>query len=176
MSNEAPYIGEMRIFSFTMIPPGWASCEGQELSIQQNLTLFSLLGTAFGGNGSTTFHLPDLRARVPMHAAQATDRGRSGGEASHTLHYDELPRHNHQLVASDAGPSSNAPGPGLRLSNDEPGNLYGAANNLIQMNQATIGVTGGSKPHENRQPFLALNICICLGGEYPPKTTPEDES
>lgn len=175
VGDEDPFIGEMRLFSFGMVPPGWASCDGQELSIQQNLTLFSLLGTAFGGNGSTTFKLPDLRARVPMHVTQPAGRGQSGGEASHTLHYNELPKHNHQLVASNAAPSGNAPGPGLRLSNNEPGNLYGSANNLIEMNQSTIGVSGGSRAHENRQPFLALNICICLQGEYPPKQ-PGDES
>jgi microcystin-dependent protein len=167
--SEAPYIGELRLFSFGFAPKGWASCDGSSLPIQGNSWLFSLIGTTYGGNGSTTFNLPDLRARVPMHSSAPRDLGRQGGADTHTLVPAEMPMHNHQLVASNTS-SGNVPDAELRLANSQPGNLYGSANNLTPMHPSVIGVTGGSEPHENRQPYLAVNICICLQGDFPPKS------
>lgn len=168
--SEAPYLGELRLFSFGFAPKGWASCDGSSLSIRNNSQLFSLLGTTFGGDGQTTFNLPDLRARVPMHSTQPGDLGRRGGAVSHTLTPAEMPTHNHQLIASNTTSSGNVPDAKLRLANNQPGNLYGSSNNLAPMHPSVIGVTGGSEPHENRQPYLAVNICICVQGDFPPRS------
>jgi microcystin-dependent protein len=168
-TSPAPYIGELRIFSFNFAPKGWASCDGSSLPIRNNSQLFSLLGTSFGGNGQTSFNLPDLRARVPMHSTRPGDVGRSGGAVSHTLTPAEMPTHNHQLIASNTS-SGNVPDAKLRLANSQPGSLYGSPNNMTPMHPSVIGVTGGSEPHENRQPYLAVNICICVQGDFPPRS------
>jgi len=169
---ELPYLGELRTFGFGFAPEGWASCDGREMPIKSNSALFALLGTAFGGNGQTTFNLPDLRARVPMHSQVPGDLGRASGEPVHTLAPAEMPIHNHQLIASNVA-SDNLPGPTKRLGNSQPGNLYGPGSNVTSMHPSVIGYTGGSEPHENRQPYLGLNLCICVMGEFPPKTEEE---
>ena len=171
-----PYLGELRVFSFGFAPEGWVGCDGRAMDINGNAGLFSLLGTTFGGNGQTSFNLPDLRARVPMHSREPGDVGRADGEASHQLIPAEMPIHNHQLIASNVV-SDNVPDATKRLGNSEPGNLYGpGSSNLAAMHPSVIGVAGASEPHENRQPFLALNICICVQGDYPPKSEEEEAS
>ena len=170
--SDAPYTGELRLFSFGFAPEGWASCDGQALQIKDNQALFALLGTTYGGDGSTSFNLPDLRARVPIHASSTGRPGHAGGEATHALTPAELAQHHHALIGSDV-PAGNVPGPSLRLANNQPGDLYGPGSNLTGMHPSVVGVTGGSTPHENRQPFLALNICICLRGEFPKRSMEE---
>lgn len=171
-ADETPFLGEIRMFSFGVTPKDWLPCNGQLLFIQQSLALFTVIGTAYGGDGRTTFGLPDLRARVPRHVEAGAAVGRPGGSDAVTLTTSELPIHNHTVFGSNTG-GVPGPGPDSQLSNDEPGNLYGPANNLVGMNVGMVGVTGGFGAHENRQPFLALNFCICIAGVFPRHTLQE---
>jgi microcystin-dependent protein len=170
--GDEAYVGEIRIFSFNFAPRYWAQCNGQEMSIQNNLAIFALLGTQFGGNGSTTFCLPDLRARVPVHTYSG-NAGQHGGESTHTLTQAEMPMHNHIMYGSGAI-GDNLPGPDKRIANNEPTFLYGPVAGTVPMNNGIIGYTGGSGPHENRQPYLGLMVCICLAGTYPSRPVLED--
>jgi microcystin-dependent protein len=169
---EYPYVGELRIFSSPVVPKGWARCDGQTLQIQENQVLFSLIGTIYGGNGQTTFCLPDLRGRVPISNGDVFTLGEPGGEEGHTLTQAEMAHHQHMLQGNNAVPAGNVPSSSTRLSNNQPGNLYGAPNNVVAMKDESIGVTGGSMPHENRQPYLVLNVCICIAGQFP--TRPQE--
>lgn len=171
-AGEPPYIGEIRVFSFNFAPKDWAQCNGQEMSIQNNLALFALLGTQFGGNGSTTFCLPDLRARVPMHTYSG-NAGQSGGAIAVTVSEAQMPTHNHIMYGSNAI-GGNIPGSDRRIANNEPGFLYGPVAGTVPMNPGSIGYTGGSQPHENRQPYLGLMICMALAGAYPDRPVLED--
>jgi len=158
-------MSELRIFSFNFAPKGWAMCNGQFLPINQNQALFSLLGTTYGGNGQTTFALPDLRSRVPMHMGDGLTLGQRAGEEAHTLNINELPAHNHFVKGSTDGPTSATPASNFFASNTSfapYGPTQGAA-----MNPACVGNIGGSQAHENRAPFLTLNICIALQGIFP---------
>jgi microcystin-dependent protein len=159
-----PFMAELRLFSFNFAPKGWAMCNGQLLSIAQNQALFSLLGTTYGGNGSTTFALPEMRGRIPLHMGEGLVLGESLGEESHTLLISEMPEHLHILNASGADGDS-------PLVTDT---LLGAFNNgyrqpdqLTTLLPSTVSNAGGSQPHENRQPFTALNWCIALQGIFP---------
>lgn len=160
-----PFLSEIRLFSFSFPPSGWALCNGQLLPINQNQALFSLLGTMYGGNGQTTFALPDLRSRVPIHQDGSHNVGQSGGAEFVTLTQSQMPTHVHFLNGSTVatGGSDNPAGNYLGSA----GNLYHTPANLTAMNAATIGNTGGSQPHENRQPFLTLSYCIALVGIFP---------
>lgn len=161
-----PYLAEIRLFSFDQPPKGWAFCNGQLLPINQNQALFSLLGVSFGGNGQTTFGLPDLRARVPMHVGGILGFvGQSGGEAVHTVTMAEMPTHTHAVGAGvDEGTLIL---PGGNLLARTPANLYADPGNLEALTPTTIGTAGGSQPHENTGPYLRLNFCIALQGVYP---------
>jgi microcystin-dependent protein len=158
-----PYLGEIKIMSFGFAPQSWAMCNGQFLPINQNQALFSLLGTMYGGNGQTTFALPDLRGQVPIHFGKNT-LGSKGGEPAHTLSISEMPQHTHFL----SGASDNADQPTVpnNLLGSAAG-LYGPPNNLTTLIPATVTNVGGSQAHENRQPFLTLNFCIALQGIFP---------
>ena len=167
-----PFIGEIRLFPYNFAPRGWAFCNGQLLSIGQNTALFSLLGTTYGGNGQTTFALPDLRGRVAISSGQGSGLanyvvGQIGGEEGHALITSEMPSHNHQANANTAGGNSQNP-QGNYWSADASGGsaAYSSVKNA-QMNAAAIGNTGGSQPHNNVQPYLTLNYCIALQGIYP---------
>jgi microcystin-dependent protein len=166
-----PFMGELRAVSFNFAPKGWAQCNGQFLPINQNQALFSLLGTMYGGNGQTTFALPDLRGAVPVHIGDwATNYGQAGGQAFHTLTQSEMPAHNHFLNASlgqpDADPNGNiATG---RFFCSSPPLVYSDKNtNLTTFAPAQISNVGGSQPHENRHPYLVLMFCIALQGVFP---------
>jgi microcystin-dependent protein len=159
-------MGELRIMSFNFAPKGWAQCNGQFLPINQNQALFSLLGTQYGGNGQTTFALPDLRGRVPFHRVAGLDNvGQAGGEESHALSQNAMPVHMHAVNATNTAGDQVSPA-GLVPAN--PGvNGYAAPGALVPLSPLTIGNTGGSQPHENRSPYLALNVCIALTGIFP---------
>ncbi len=160
-----PFLSEIRIMSFNFPPKGWAFCNGQFLPIAQNQALFSLLGTTFGGNGQTTFALPDLRARVPIHAGGGHTLGERGGEPAHTLSIAELPTHTHVLNASPT--AGNDPNPAGKVLGSPLNLSYGSAASLVAMAPSSIANVGGSQAHLNLQPFLTLNFSIALQGIFP---------
>jgi microcystin-dependent protein len=164
-----PFLSEIRIASFNFAPKGWANCDGQLLPINQNQALFSLLGTTYGGNGTTNFALPDFRARVPMHVGNGHTLGERGGEASHTLTQSEMPQHTHVLNASQTDANSPQPAsPAPNILARSVNNFYGPPDaNLSPLVPGTVSNVGGSQPHENRQPFLVLGFIIALQGIFP---------
>lgn len=162
-----PYMGEIRLVSFDFAPRGWAFCNGQLLPINQNQALFALLGTTYGGNGQTTFALPDLRGRMALHANYDIRQGEAGGEFSHTLTVNEMGRHTHRAYASVAQASTADPSGALlarkgRLTADD---FNGTPNTVLVSTQ--VSTAGGSQPHENTQPYLGLNFVIALQGVFP---------
>jgi microcystin-dependent protein len=159
-----PFLAEIRIMSFIYAPQGWALCNGQLLPINQNQALFALLGTTFGGNGQTTFALPDQRGRTPIHVGSGHTLGERGGEQAHTLSIAELPTHTHLANAnSNPGTTLDPTGNVLAAAN----NLYTAPANLTSLSPATVTNAGGSQAHLNMQPFLTLSFCIALQGIFP---------
>jgi microcystin-dependent protein len=167
-----PFLGEVKMMSFNFAPKGWAPCNGQLMPINQNQALFSLLGTTYGGDGQTTFGLPDLQGRVPIHVgATYTTQGQKVGEPAHTVTAAEMPAHLHSLVAnSTPAPEQdgNLPAANKRVAASTAQNLYGPATSLVAMNTNDIGFAGGSQPHENRQPYTTVMFCIAIIGIYPP--------
>ena len=159
-----PFLSEIRIMSFNFAPKGWALCNGQLLPINQNQALFALLGTTFGGNGQTTFALPNLQGTSPIHTGQGFTLGTKGGESSHTVSIQEMPQHNHFWQASSQD-ANQSPAAGAVLGRGN--NLYRAASNLTTIHPATLGNTGGSQAHNNMQPYLVLSFCIALQGIFP---------
>ncbi|WP_406665697.1 phage tail protein [Gallaecimonas sp. GXIMD1310] len=172
------YIGEIRIFAGNFAPRDWALCDGQLLPISQNTALFSLLGTTYGGNGTSNFALPDLRGQAPMHWGNGpglTPRvlGERAGTETVTLIESEMPGHNHLAHAVNAPGTESSPEAAYwaqsALGRQPPG-LYGGGTDKTTMSPQALGVTGGGQPHNNMQPYQALNFIICLqGGEYPPR-------
>ncbi|HEX9994322.1 MAG TPA: tail fiber protein [Acidimicrobiales bacterium] len=163
-----PFLGEIRLFPYTFAPRGWAFCQGQLLSIAQNTALFSLLGVTYGGNGQTTFGLPDLRGRVAMSSGQGPGLsnyvlGETGGEETVTLLQNQMPMHNHMVNASSQASSASRPSGQFPSA----GGAYTGATDGSLMNPSMIGAAGGSQPHDNMQPYLTLNYCIALEGIYP---------
>jgi microcystin-dependent protein len=160
-----PFLSEIKIMSFGFAPRGWAQCNGQLLPINQNQALFSLLGTTYGGDGRTTFGLPNLQGRAPTHSGNGFMLGQVGGEQSHTLSVAEMPTHTHAAygTASNAD-SADAAGNYLGAAQ----NVYGPTTNPTAINPSTVGTAAGSgQPHNNLQPYLTLNFCIALQGIYP---------
>lgn len=160
-----PFVGEVKLISWNFPPKGWAFCNGAQLAINQNQALFSLIGTTYGGNGQTTFALPDLRGRAAIHQGQGFVRGQAGGQEFHTLTQSEMPAHNHLVTASSSQGDTNTVQGSLLAR--EVGIPYGSYTDLTTLNLATISNTGQSQPHENRQPFLVVNFVIALIGIYP---------
>ena len=168
-----PFIAEIRIFAGNFAPRGWAFCNGQLLAISQNTALFSLLGTTYGGDGRTTFGLPNLQGRAPMHPGQGpglTPRslGELAGSNSVTLIASEMPSHTHAMMAVPSPASARAPSDST-LARSRNGNAYQtqAAQNITTMAPTAITTAGGSQPHNNLQPFLTLTFIIALQGIYP---------
>jgi microcystin-dependent protein len=162
-----PFLGEIRLVPFNFAPRGWAICAGQLLPINQNQALFALLGTTYGGNGQTTFALPDLRGRVPIGAGQppagsSYPLGATGGQEKVELATRQLPRHSHAVHASSAAATTKNPATALPAR----GGAYAAERN-VRMKAAMIGRTGAGERHENRQPYLGLNYIIALQGIFP---------
>jgi microcystin-dependent protein len=160
-----PFLSEIRIMSFNFPPKGWALCNGQFLPINQNQALFSLLGTTFGGNGQTTFGLPNLQGRTPIHVGSGHTLGEQGGQQAHTLTLSEMPAHTH--IANGSSADANNALPGGNLLAKTPQQVYGAVGNLVALNATTVTSVGGSQPHQNMQPYLVLNFCIALQGIFP---------
>ncbi|HEX8831618.1 MAG TPA: tail fiber protein [Longimicrobium sp.] len=160
-----PYLGEIKLFSSGTPPAGWAACNGQLLSAGQYPGLFSLLGTTYGGNGTTTFALPDFRGRTPIHAGNGHVVGESGGAQTHTLTSAQMPAHTHALNGTNGnGATPNPLGKVLAAAS----NLYhtpAAAPTTLSLE--TIATAGGGQPHPNMQPFLALSFFIALQGTNP---------
>lgn len=161
-----PFLGEVRIFPISFVPKGWLACEGQTLPINQNQALFSLLGVTYGGNGTTTFMLPDLRGRVPVHASPTVPAGAQGGENSHTLTINEMPQHIHTVNAGTTAATATDPEGKVWAQVASP---YHTLDTATPMNAGAIGMTGGSQPHNNMQPYLAVAFCIAVQGIYPPR-------
>ncbi|GAA3830740.1 phage tail protein [Nocardioides panacisoli] len=160
-----PFYGEIRMMSFNFAPKGWAQCNGQTLPINQNQALFSLLGTNFGGNGQTTFALPDYRGRVPVHVGAGHTLGERAGQASHTLTMGETPQHLHAVQASSQATGGSASPSGRYLGGAN--NAYRSGAGTTTLAASTIGNAGGSQAHENRQPYLVVSFCIALVGIFP---------
>lgn len=160
-----PYMSEIRIMSFGFAPKGWATCDGQFLPINQNQALFSLLGTTYGGNGQTTFALPDLRARTPIHMGDGHTEGERGGEPAHTLSISELPTHTHVMSGTSTTGTLNVTTGNILGVSQTP--VYTGPQSLISANPASVTNVGGSQAHLNMQPFLTLNFCIALQGAFP---------
>ncbi|MFK4760966.1 phage tail protein [Microbacterium sp. ZW T5_45] len=159
-----PFLGEIRRVAFPFTPIGWAPCNGQMLNIAQNQALYSLLGVRYGGNGTTTFALPDLRGRGPVHSGTTIALGQTGGAESVTLTQIQIPAHTHQVIAAAAGASAASPQGGYWATTADAAYGTGAAGTLAA---SAVSTTGASAPHQNEPPFLVLNYIIALSGIYP---------
>jgi len=171
MFGQTPYLGEIRMFAGNFAPAGWAICDGSLLSINNNQALFALLGTMYGGDGITTFALPDLRGRVAVNAGQGvglTSRsvGEMGGEEFHTLTVSEMPTHSHTMAADTTVGSSDRPANGVIARNAAGVPQYGTDQNAV-MKTNTIGATGGGNSHNNMQPYTVVTFIIALQGVFP---------
>jgi microcystin-dependent protein len=159
-----PFLGEIKIVGFNFAPQGWAECNGQFLPINQNQALFSLFGTMYGGNGQTTFALPDFRGRTGIHVGGGFIQGQAGGQEFHTVTQSEMPAHNHFVQATAFNGTNDDPTGNLLATSNAP--KYATTPNTT-LHPSTITNTGGSQPHENRQPFLVLNFIVALIGVFP---------
>lgn len=171
-----PFVAEIRIFPFNFAPKGWAWCDGQLMPISQNTALFSLLGTTYGGNGKSTFGLPDLQGCAPMHPGQGPglslhDLGETGGSETVTLLESETPSHLHVMRASSDDGDLKAPTPSRSLARSIGGFAYqSSAAGLQPMAPEALPPAGGDQPHNNLQPYLTLFFSIALQGVFPPRS------
>lgn len=161
-----PYVGEIRFFAGSFAPVGWALCDGTVLAISQNEALYTLIGTTYGGDGVNTFALPDLRGRIPVHRGNNYPMGMRGGSETVTLTSNQLPAHAHAALAhSTEGTSADPTGNFWGYSANEQ---YVTADTINgTMSPTSVSVTGGSQPHDNMMPYLAVNFIIALEGIYP---------
>jgi microcystin-dependent protein len=161
---STPFLSEIKIVSFNFPPKGWALCNGQFLPINQNQPLFALLGTTYGGNGQTTFALPNLRGQVPIHMGNGHTLGEAGGSTSVTVNIQQLSTHTHQMNGSTTAAELNNPtGAYLGFVN----NAYTPPANLVALDPSSVTNVGGSQPHNNMMPYLVLNFIIALQGIFP---------
>lgn len=172
-----PFVAEIRIFPFSFAPKGWALCDGQLLPISQNTALFSLLSTNYGGNGTSTFALPDLQGSAPMHPGQGPglslhDLGEMGGVETVSLLVSEIPAHSHALQAVPNPALVKLPDPNVALARTRGGNGYqtNSTANLTLMAAVALTPAGGDQPHNNLMPYLTLSFCIALQGVFPPRS------
>jgi microcystin-dependent protein len=173
-----PFLSEIKLVSFNFAPKGWALCNGQFMPINQNQALFALLGTTYGGNGQTTFALPNLQGKLPIHMGGGHTLGETAGSTSVTINQQSMPAHNHTLSAHNATPGilngnvgastkSFAQGLAIVVGGNQPVNIYGTGAFNQPMSPASITNTGGSQPHNNMMPYLVLNFVIALQGIFP---------
>lgn len=155
------------MISWNYSPKNWAFCNGQFLPINQNQALFSLLGTTFGGNGQTTFALPNLRGRVPIHEGNGQTMGEAAGASSVTISQQEMPQHVHFLKASSANANAAIPANNKVLGTSVNYEAYRPLSNATTFHPQAVSFVGGSQPHTNQQPYLVLNFCIALVGIFP---------
>ena len=164
-----PYVGEIRMFAGNFAPAGWMFCEGQLLPISENETLFQLIGTTYGGDGETTFALPDLRGRIPVHQGNGFTLAQTGGSETVALPMQQIPAHSHELIASANKAQQDAPAAST-LSQPKASNLYGVVAPDSAMASQGIGATGASQAHGNMQPYLCISFIISLFGIFPSPT------
>jgi microcystin-dependent protein len=162
-----PYLGEIKLVSWSFAPRGWAFCNGQILPINQNQALFSVIGTTYGGDGQNTFALPDFRGRVPLHQGGSAVFASAGGELSHTLTVPEMALHGHGANASPATPDQPSPSGNLWA---QTSSAYSTNSPNATMNGAGCAATGGGQPHPNLPPYLVLNFIIALQGIFPSRS------
>jgi microcystin-dependent protein len=174
MSN--PFVAEIRIFAGSFAPTGWALCNGQLLPISQNTALFSLIGTFYGGDGKSTFALPNLQGSTPIGQGQGVGLsnyviGQEGGEPFVTLLQSEMPVHNHNFAVRPSNGTQGTLAPNVILARSVNGNLYqsNTSTNLAQMDFSSLSVNGSSQPHNNMSPYLTLTYIIALQGVFPPR-------
>ena len=164
MSN--PFVGEIRMFAGNFAPAGWAFCAGQLMPISGNETLFTLIGTTYGGDGQSTFALPDLRSRLPLHMGSGFVLGQMAGEESVTLTTPQIPSHSHPAQANNSGGTQTSPAGNVwAASSNHPYATAAAINTLMAL--PSLGPAGGSQPHDNMHPFLGINFIISLFGVFP---------
>jgi microcystin-dependent protein len=174
----SPFVAEVRIFPFNFPPTGWAFCDGQLMPISQNTALFSLLGTTYGGDGKSTFAIPNMQGNAPMHPGQGPglslhDLGETGGSDTVSLLESEIPAHTHLVMVDGlfdgTGP---APSPLQSYAKASAGTPYSSVTNtnVVTFNANAIAPAGGDQPHNNMMPYLTLNFCIALQGVFPPRT------
>lgn len=164
-----PYVGELRMFAGNFAPAGWMFCEGQLLPISENETLFNLIGTTYGGDGESTFALPDSRGRILIHQGNGFNLAHSGGAEEVTLTIQQIPMHTHTLLAADSTGSSSSPENNL-LAKSTSNTPYTTFSPTIPLSPGSVAPTGGSQPHNNFQPYLCINFIISLFGVYPSPT------
>jgi len=162
-----PYVGEIRMFAGNFAPAGWMFCEGQLLPISENETLFQLIGTTYGGDGESTFALPDLRGRVPIHQGNGFILAETGGAEEITLTVAQIPVHTHSLLATMAVGTAASP-QGSVLAASGSANVYRPGPGAVALANQTVGSVGGSQPHTNFQPYLCVDFIISLFGIFPP--------
>jgi microcystin-dependent protein len=173
--SATPFVAEIWMFAGNFPPKGNAFCNGQLLPLSQNTALFSLLGTTYGGDGKSTFALPNLQGSAPMQQGQGQglslrDLGEQGGSQSVTLLVSEIPVHTHSLQGFSVAADHRPPGPTEVLARSNPGTIYHSSASLAQMAPQGLSTAGGSLPHQNMQPFLTLTFVIALQGVFPPRS------
>ena len=166
-----PYVGEIRLFAGNFAPAGWMFCEGQLMPISENETLFQLIGTTYGGDGQSTFALPDLRGRIPIHQGNGFALAESGGAEEITLTVNQIPAHSHPLLGSTQPATSSAPQNAVVAQDNIVGvDLYIEDQPTVNMAATAITTVGGSQPHTNFQPYLCVNYILSLFGIFPSPT------
>ena len=164
-----PYVGEIRMFAGNFAPAGWMFCEGQLLPISEYETLFQLIGTTYGGDGESTFALPDLRGRIPLHQGNGFILAETGGAEEITLTVNQIPAHGHPWLASSGNATLQTPS-GQVLAVAQAVTYFNLLDNPVNLSPLTVGATGGSQPHTNFQPYLCVDFIISLFGLYPSPT------
>jgi len=167
-----PFLAEVRMVGFNFAPRGWAFCDGQILPVNQHQSLYSLLGTTYGGDGRTSFALPDLRGRTPIHVGRSNGGahhalGEKSGEETHTLSQGEMPQHTHSLQGTNTEDTSQSDNPADHVMARSVQQTYAGFGTAAGFGAGSVGDTGGGQAHENMQPFLAVNFCIALQGLFP---------